>query len=197
MLIGYARTSTTDQVAGLEAQLAALKAAGCEKVFSERVSSVAERAQLEAALEFAREGDAFVVTKMDRLARSTQHLLEVVRRLEGKGVALRILDFKGDAVDTRSPQGRLLLTVFAAFAEFERGIMLERQRDGIAKAKADGKYLGRKPTARAKSDEVLAMHQERKTPTEIAEALGIGRASVYRIIGTALPAQRRRPTAGR
>jgi DNA invertase Pin-like site-specific DNA recombinase len=185
MFIGYARTSTTDQVAGLEAQVTALTGTGCEKLFQERVSSVAERAQLEAALEFAREGDTFVVTKMDRLARSTQHLLEIVRRLEAKGVALRILDFKGDAVDTRSPQGKLLLTVFAAFAEFERGIMLERQRDGIAKAKGEGKYKGRQPTARAKGAEVVAMHREGKSPSDIAKALGIGRASVYRIIGEA------------
>lgn len=185
MLIGYARTSTAEQVAGLEAQIAALKAAGCEKVFQERVSSVAERAQLEAALEFARDGDRFVVTKMDRLARSTQHLLEIVKHLEGKGVALRILDFQGDTVDTKSPQGKLMLTVFAAFAEFERGVMLERQKDGIAKAKAEGKYKGRKPTARAKAEEVLARHGNRESPSEIARAVGIGRASVYRIIADA------------
>jgi len=186
MFVGYARTSTEEQVAGLEAQIVALRAAGCEKIFQERVSSVAERGQLDAAIDFARDGDRFVVTKMDRLARSTQHLLEIVRRLEAKGVALRILDFQGDTVDTKSPQRKLILTVFAAFAEFERGVMLERQKDGIAKAKAEGKYRGRAPTARAKAAEVLARHANRENPSEIARAVGIGRASVYRIIAEGL-----------
>lgn len=183
--IGYARTSTVEQVAGLEAQLAALASAGCEKVFQERVSSVSERSQLEAALDFVRSGDTFVVTKLDRLARSTQHLLAIVERLEGKGVGLSILDFGGSPVATRSPHGKLLLTVFGAFAEFERGVMLDRQREGIEKAKRDGKYLGRKPTARAKAAEVIAMRQEGKNPSDIARSLKIGRASVYRILGSA------------
>src|ERR1700722_2416825 len=98
VLIGYARTSTEDQLAGLEAQVAALEAEGCEKLFRERVS--AERDQLEAALDLAREGDTLVVTTMDRLARSAQHLLEIVEGLERKGVALRLLDFEGHKVDT-------------------------------------------------------------------------------------------------
>jgi DNA invertase Pin-like site-specific DNA recombinase len=185
MLIGYARTSTSDQLAGLEAQVAALKAEGCERLFQERVSSVAQRDQLEAALDWAREGDTFVVTKMDRLARSTQHLLEIVKGLERKGVALRLLDFKGHKVDTHSPQGKLVLTMFAAFAQFERELMLERQRDGIAKAKAEGRYKGRKPTAMAKADEVKALAAEGIGPSAIAQSLGIGRTSVYRILNPA------------
>ena len=180
MLIGYARTSTIEQMAGLEAQVAALKREGCEKLFQERVSSVAQRDQLDAALDFAREGDTFVVTKMDRLARSTQHLLEIVQGLEKKGVALRLLDFKGHKVDTHSPQGKLVLTMFAAFAQFERELMLERQRDGIAKAKAEGRYKGRKPTAMAKADEVKALAADGVGPSEIARKLGIGRTSVHR-----------------
>jgi DNA invertase Pin-like site-specific DNA recombinase len=182
MLIGYARTSTEEQEAGLEAQLAALKAEECEELFRERVSSVGQRDQLEAALKFARKGDTFVVTKMDRLARSTQHLLEIVEGLEKKGVALRILDFKGDKVDTHSPQGKLILTMFAAFAQFERELMLERQRAGIAKAKAEGKYKGRKATARAMADDVRKLKAEGVGPSEIAERLGIGRSSVHRIL---------------
>jgi DNA invertase Pin-like site-specific DNA recombinase len=182
MLIGYARTSTVEQAAGLEAQLAALRKEGCKKVFQERVSSIVQRDQLEAALDFAREGDTFVVTKMDRLARSTQHLLQIVQGLEEKGVALRILDFKGDKVDTHSPQGKLILTMFAAFAQFEREIMLERQRDGIAKAKAEGKYKGRSPTARAKTKDVKALAASGVGPSEIARRLEIGRSSVHRIL---------------
>ncbi len=182
MLVGYARTSTVEQTAGLEAQERDLRAIGCKKVVSENVSSIGERAALAAALDFVREGDTLVVTKIDRLARSTGHLLEIVRLLEEKGVALRILDFGGEAVNTSGPTGKLLLTVFAAFAQFEREMMLERQREGIAKAKAEGKYKGRKPTARAKAGRVLTLKAEGVGATEIAKRLEIGRALVYRIL---------------
>jgi DNA invertase Pin-like site-specific DNA recombinase len=182
MLIGYARTSTVEQEAGLEAQLRDLKAIGCEKVFSERISSIAIRDQLNHAVGFAREGDTLVVTKVDRLARSTTGLWDVVRELDAKGVALRVLNLGGETVDTRCATGRLILNIFAGFAQFEREMMLERQKEGIAKAKADGAYKGRKPTARAKADDVRKMHREGKNPTEIAKALGIGRGSVYRAL---------------
>jgi DNA invertase Pin-like site-specific DNA recombinase len=119
---------------------------------------------------------------MDRLARSTQHLLEIVQGLEKKRVALRILDFKGDKVDTHSPQGKLILTMFAAFAQFERELMLERQRAGIAKAKAEGKYKGRAPTAMAMADTVRKLSSNNMGPSAIARELGIGRSSVYRIL---------------
>ncbi len=185
MLIGYARTSTSDQDAGLEAQKRDLAATGCKKVFEEMVSSVGQRDQLDHALDYAREDDTLVVTKLDRLARSTRHLLEIVQLLEHKGVALRILDFGGEPVNTSGPTGKLLLTVFAAFAQFEREMMLERQREGIAKAKAAGKYKGRKPTALAKATEVKALRDEGVGGTEIARRLGIGRASVYRILADA------------
>ncbi len=102
MLIGYARVSTADQVAGLEAQVRDLRATGCTKLFSERVSSVAQRDQLSAALDFAREGDTLAVTRLDRLARSTADLLGIVAALERKGVSLRICDFGGQVVDTQS-----------------------------------------------------------------------------------------------
>jgi DNA invertase Pin-like site-specific DNA recombinase len=154
MLIGYCRTSTAEQVAGLDAQREQIGALDCSRVFTEQVSSVAERPQLQAALDYVRDGDTLVVTKLDRLARSTTDLLNTVQKLESKGVALRILDFGGSAVDTQSPSGKFLLTMFAAMAQFEREIMLQRQREGIAAAKALGKYKGRKPTAREKGAEV-------------------------------------------
>jgi DNA invertase Pin-like site-specific DNA recombinase len=182
MLIGYARTSTTDQLAGLEAQLRDLQAAGCEKIFSERVSSVVERAELDHALQFVRDGDTLVVTKIDRLARSTIRLWEIVGGLDQKGVGLRVLNLGGEVVDTKSATGKLILTIFAGFAQFEREMMLERQREGIAKAKVEGVYKGRKPTARAKGDDARRLAAEGRTPTEIAKALGIGRASVYRAL---------------
>lgn len=184
MLIGYARTSTTEQEAGLDAQLRDLKLAGCEQMFSEQVSSVAARIELEAALKFTRQGDTLVVTKLDRLARSVGKAWEVVETLEAKGAGLRILSLGGDMIDTRSATGKLILTVFARFARFERAMMLERQREGIARARGEGKYRGRKPTARAKADEARRLHAEGKTVSEVAKALGIGRASVYRAFET-------------
>jgi DNA invertase Pin-like site-specific DNA recombinase len=179
MLIGYARTSTAEQVAGFEAQIRDLKALGCEKIFQEQVSSVASRAQLEAALDFAREGDALVVTKLDRLARSMRDLLDIVARLERKGVALRILAMN---LDTATPTGKLMLNVLGSVAQFEREMMLERQREGVDKAKAAGKYKGRAPTALAKSAAVLALKAEGLGAAEIARRAGISRRSAYRIL---------------
>lgn len=182
MLVGYCRTSTAEQVAGFEAQREHLLATGCTKIFAEQCSSVAKRDQLDAALDFVRDGDTLIVTKLDRLARSTSDLLAMVSALERKGVALRVLNFGGGEMDTNSPSGRLLLTMFGAVAEFERGIMLERQRDGIAKAKAEGRYKGRAPTARAKADQIGELSRRGAGASEIANALGISRASVYRIL---------------
>ena len=181
MIVGYARTSTTDQKAGLEAQERDLKATGCERLFIEQVSSVdvAAREQLAQALDFIREGDTLVVTKLDRLARSVAHLLDISERIKAKGAHLRILDL---AIDTSTATGELLLTMVGAIAQFERGIMLERQREGIAKAKAAGKYRGRKTTAQAKSEDARALAAEGVRPTEIAARLGISRASAYRLL---------------
>ncbi|MEP4247678.1 recombinase family protein [Tateyamaria sp.] len=180
-LIGYARTSTLDQKAGLEAQQRDLEAQGCDRIFVEQVSSVdvKERQELARALDHIRSGDTLVVTKLDRLARSSQHLLEILEALTSKGAALRILNM---GIDTGTPTGKLMLTIMGGVAEFEREIMLERQREGIAKAKAAGKYKGRKPTAQAKADDVKALVAEGVGATEIARRVGIGRASVYRII---------------
>lgn len=181
--IGYARTSTTDQTAGLEAQRAELAAAGCSKVFAEHGSGVdATRPELAKALDYAREGDVFVVAKPDRLARSVSDLLATVRGLQAKGVEVRILSMQ---LDTTTPTGKLILGVLGSVGEFERELMLERQKAGIAKAKIEGRYAGRKPTARAKSADVIRLHKEGKNPAQIVREAGIGRASVYRILGDA------------
>ena len=156
-----------------------LEALGCDKVFSEQVSSVADRARLSSALEYVREGDTFVVTKLDRLARSVAHLVEIVGALERKGVALKILDL---GMDTSTPTGRLMLTVIGAIAQFEREIMIERQREGIAAAKAEGKYKGRAPTARRKADQIRKLAAEGIGKAEIARRLGVGERSVYRML---------------
>ncbi len=182
MHIGYCRTSTAEQIAGFEVQEQKLVATECTRLFREQVSSVAVRAELDAALDFVREGDTLVVTRLDRLARSTTDLLGIVATLERKGVSLRVLDFGGSEVDTKSPTGRMLLTMFAAVAEFERTTMLERQRAGIAKAKAERRYRGRAPTARAKSQQVRALADSGAGAGAIAAQLSISRASVYRIL---------------
>jgi DNA invertase Pin-like site-specific DNA recombinase len=179
MEIGYARTSTVDQVAGFEAQRRDLIAVGCKKVFAEQVSSVAEREQLMAALDYLRDGDVLTATKLDRVARSVRDLMEIVHRIEEKGAGLRILAMN---LDTTTPTGRLMLQVLGAVAEFERAIMLERQREGIAKAKAEGRYKGRAKTAMAKAAEVETMLAAGITPSDVARKLGIGRSSVYRAI---------------
>ena len=184
-VIGYARTSTTEQAAGLEAQLRDLKAAGCTKIFQEQVSSVGQRGELDRALAYLRGGDTLVVTKVDRLARSTVGLWEIVKRIEAVedgGAGLRILNLGGETVDTKSATGRLILTIFAGFAQFEREMMLERQREGIAKARAEGRYKGRPPSASLRASEARQMVASGKTVTEAAKALGVARASVYRAL---------------
>ena len=179
MLIGYARTSTAEQAAGFEAQRRELKEAGCKKVFAEQVSSVATRAKLEDAIDYIREGDVLIVTKLDRLARSMRDLLDIVSRIEAKGASLRILSMQ---LDTKCATGRLMMNVIGSVAEFERSIMLERQREGIAKARAEGKYKGRAPTARAKAAKVRELREKGEGVAEIVKLLGIGRSSVYRAL---------------
>ncbi|ENS0168192.1 MULTISPECIES: recombinase family protein [Enterobacteriaceae] len=179
--VGYARVSTTGQC--LDTQLAAL--AGCEKIFREKISGAKDdRPELQAMLEFVREGDTVQVTKLDRLARNTRHLLEISDYLQGKGVALNILNI---GINTATPTGKLMLTMIGAIATFERELMLERQAEGIALAKLNGKYKGRKPTARSKSQEVIELLEKGLSKPEISRQLGIGITSIYRIIRVSRP----------
>ena len=179
-VIGYARTSTVEQEAGFEAQIRDLKAAGATKLYREQVSSQGKRPELEAALDYLRDGDVLVVTKLDRLARSVADLTRIVAEVAEKGASLRVLAMN---LDTESPTGKLMVNLLGSIAQFEREMMLERQREGIAKAKGEGKYKGRKPTAQAKAADVRALAVEEVPVAEIAKRLGIGRSSVYRIIG--------------
>ncbi|WP_082503862.1 recombinase family protein [Methylobacterium sp. Leaf117] len=177
-----ARRPTPDayeQEAGLDAQIRALTALGCERVFREQVSAFGQRTALQEAVAFCREGDTLVVTKLDRLARSVTHLGSILLELETKGVALRIENL---GVDTSTPTGKLMLNVLGGVAQFEREMMLERQCEGIAKAKAKGAYKGRKPTARAKSAEIKALAAEGLSMAAIAARLGIGKGSVHRAL---------------
>lgn len=174
--VGYARVSTTGQ--SLDTQLEAL--AGCEKIFREKISGAKDdRPELQAMLEFVREGDTVQVTKLDRLARNTRHLLEISEYLQGKRVALSILNI---GINTATPTGKLMLTMIGAIATFEREMMLERQAEGIALAKLQGKYKGRKATARSKSQEVIEMLGQGLSKPEISRQLGIGITSIYRIV---------------
>ena len=184
MHVGYARTSTADQTAGLDAQARDLKAAGVEKLFAEQVSSqggASGRKKLTECLRFLREGDVLTVTKPDRLARSTAELLAIEADLTRRGVGLVILSMGGERLDTRKPTSKLMLTILAGVATWEREIMLERQREGIAKAKAEGRYKGRPPSLDREA--VRCMRAEGVRPAAIAAQLGIARSSVYRLLG--------------
>ena len=176
MLVGYGRVSSAGQ--SLEVQLESLGAAGCSKVFSEKRSgtSVTGRDELAEALDFVREGDTLVVTRLDRLSRSAADLHAIVARLSTKGVGFRCLQQGG--LDTDTSTGKLLLTVLASIAEFETDIRKERQREGIDRAKVAGVYKGRKPSVDV--GQVRALHAAGIGPSDIARQLGIGRASVYR-----------------
>jgi DNA invertase Pin-like site-specific DNA recombinase len=179
MLVGYARTSTTDQVAGYEDQIAHLTHLGVEKVFAEQASAVGRRPQLAACLDFLRDGDTLIVTRLDRLCRSTAHFCEVFDRLERKGAKIRVLDL---GIDTSTSTGRMVAEIVVAVAGFERRLLLERQRVGIAAAKAEGRYKGRAPTARRRFAEVLDLHRAGVRPDEIAVRLAISRSSVFRAL---------------
>ena len=181
---GYARVSTDDQ--DLSLQIAALKAAGCDIIRSEKVSgtSTSGRHELSLLLDFIREGDALVVTRIDRLARSIADLQDIVRRLKAKGAGLRATE---QPFDTGSIYGELTMNLLGVFAQFETQLRRDRQMEGIARAKANGVYTGRKRCI--DRDAVRRLISEptdnakQLGPTEVAHRLGISRASVYRILG--------------
>ncbi len=185
MKIGYARVSSAGQ--SLDVQLEQLEAAGAERIFQEKVSgrSTQGRDELELALQTLRPGDILVVTKLDRLARSVADLHAIVTRVIEAGAAFTCLTQGG--VDTTSSSGKLMLSILGAVAEFENDIRRERQAEGIARAKAEGRYKNRRKTPGAMNvpridrQAVKEKLFEGLGPTAIADELGIGRASVYRI----------------
>ena len=150
------------------------------KVFAERVSSIATRPRLVECLAYLREGDVLTVTKPDRLARSTGELLGIVVDLKAGGIDLVVLSMGGGPLDTRDPTATLMPTILAGVAIWEREIMLKRQREGIAKARAEGKYLGRKATIEAA--DVLALKAEGIGQAALAKRFGIAPSSVYRML---------------
>jgi DNA invertase Pin-like site-specific DNA recombinase len=179
-VVGYARVSSVGQ--SLEVQVENLLGAGCEEVFQEKRSGTTRqgRTELEAALRFVRKGDVLCVTRLDRLARSMTDLAKILDTLTEKQVGFKVLQ---QALDTTTNEGRLLLHIMGAFAEFETAIRRERQAEGIVRAKAAGKYRGRK--ASIEPAQIAALKEAGLGASAIARKLGIGRASVYRITGGA------------
>ena len=178
-IFGYARVSTNDQ--DLAIQQGALRAAGCQTIRSEKMSGTKRegRAELATLLDFMRSGDELVVTRIDRLARSIGDLQDIVRELKVKGVALKATE---QPIDTSTAAGKAFLDMLGVFAEFETNLRRERQLEGIAKAKAEGVYAGKGRKATINGATLRKMAEEGLGATEIAKALGIGRASVYRVL---------------
>ena len=177
MIYGYARVSTTEQ--DLTVQEEALKAAGCEVIRSEKVSGTSRngRSELQNLLDFARDGDEIVVTRIDRLARSVRDLQNLVFEMNERGVSLRATE---QSVDTRTSAGKCFLDMLSVFAEFETNLRRERQMEGIAKAKERGVYQGRKQTIDV--EKVRELKESGMGASAIAKQLGIDRTSVYRVL---------------
>ncbi len=180
MIIGYARVSTEDQ--NLDLQFDALKKAGCEKIFQDKISGMKEnRDGLSQALEIVRSGDTLVVWKLDRLGRSLQHLISVINNLKNKGIYFRSIQ---ESLDTSSSTGKLIFHIFGALAEFERDIIRERTMAGLAAARARGRVGGR-PKIMDKGKVKLArtlVADDTRSIGEICEILGVSKATLYRYL---------------
>ncbi|MGU3546666.1 recombinase family protein [Methylobacterium sp. A52T] len=176
-IYGYARVSASSQ--SLVIQQEALEASGCDVIRSEKVTGtkLEGRSELETIIQFARAGDSITVTRIDRLARSVADLASIVQRLEAKGISLHVIE---QPIDTSTAAGRCFLQMLGVFAEFETAIRRERQLEGIAKAKVEGVYKGRKPTIDV--ERIRALAAQGMGATAIAKELNVGRASVYRLL---------------
>ncbi len=195
MDVGYVRVSKREQ--NPELQRRELRAAGCERIFEERISSREEsRPQLLAALDYCREGDAFVVWKLDRLGRSIKELIELVNGLKERGVEFRSLR---ESLDTRTPGGKLVFHVFASIAEFERDVIRERTMAGLEAARARGRRGGRKPIMDEKRIALASrlMADREVAISEVCEAVGVSRSTLYRYLtADGVPRRRRGGGAG-
>ena len=179
-VIGYLRSEINEQ--NNQSQLDRLRAAGVGTIYQEKPSATpGDTAQLDKLMAEAGEGDTLVVTCLHQIARNTRHLLAILQSLHAAGVTCKVLE---SGIDTATSQGDIMRMLLAAIVDFERQIAKDRQAAGIARARREGRYKGRKPTAMAKSDEVLALDARGLTRQKIAAQLGIGVASVYRILKT-------------
>jgi DNA invertase Pin-like site-specific DNA recombinase len=179
MKIGYARVSTLDQNPDLQHQ--ALTAAGCDQVLEDRVSGTAvKRPGLDQALGLVGKGDVLIVWRLDRLGRSLPHLIDIIRDLGNKGVGFRSLS---ESIDTTTAGGRLVFHMMGALAEFERALIVERTRAGLAAAKTRGVRLGRRPViSRAQLDHARTLIEGGESATAVARSLKVGRATLYRAL---------------
>jgi len=176
--IGYARVSTLDQ--NLDLQIATLEKNGCNTIYREKLSGKNDnRPQLKAMLEYVRRGDTVVITKLDRLARSTKDLLNIAEEIEKKGAGLEVININ---LDTATPTGKLMLTMLGAVATFEREIMLERQREGIEDAKSKGIYKGRKPITNERLLEAQELIKSGMSVTKAVQEIGIAKRTYYKAI---------------
>ena len=180
MDVGYVRVSKREQNPDLQRR--ELAASGCEKIFEERISSRQQkRPQLEAALEYCREGDVLVVWKLDRLGRSIKELIELVNELKNRGVGFRSLR---ESLDTTTPGGKLVFHVFASIAEFERDVIRERTMAGLEAARARGRKGGRKPVMDERKISLAPslMRDRANSVRDVCETLGVSRATLYRYV---------------
>ena len=180
MLLGYARVSTEEQV--LDRQIDALKTAGVTKIFQEKITGTkADRPKLQELLEHLRPGDVVVVSDLTRLSRSTKDLFDIVERIQSAGADIKSL--KESWIDTTTPQGKLLFTIFAGISQFERDLISQRTREGLASAKARGRHGGRPPKRNEKADIALKMYDsDEYSIPEILQATGMSKATLYRYV---------------
>lgn len=182
-LLGYARVSTNDQ--DLEGQRLRLQQAGATRIFEDVLSGkTTERPGLTNLLDFARSGDVICVVRLDRLSRSLKQLLETVETLKSRGIGLKSLE---EAIDTSSATGALTFHLFGAIAEFERRLISDRTRDGIAAARARGKKPGRPVTDESTLESAFKLIAAGLSPTDAAKQLGIGRSTIYRELRVRTP----------
>lgn len=179
---GYARVSTHDQHTTI--QVEALNAAGCHRVWEEKASgsSRASRTELESVLSYLRKGDTLVVTRIDRLARSLKDLQDIIHDLKGRGVHLQATE---QPIDTSTAAGKAFLDMLGVFAEFETNLRQERQLDGIALAKAAGKYKGKAPLKQEVKAQVIDLFKSGTKQVDIIKQVGVGRTSVHSILKSA------------
>ena len=177
--VGYARVSTRDQ--SLDSQIDTLKEYGCERIFSEKVSGRKyKRTELDKCLEYLREGDILVIYKLDRLGRTTKQLIELSQWLEQNNIDLHIIDMN---VSTKDAMGKMFFTMMSAFAELEANLLSERTKKGLESARARGRIGGRPRLPDHKRREIKFLYDEQKlTGEQIANATGVSRTTVYRII---------------
>jgi DNA invertase Pin-like site-specific DNA recombinase len=177
--IGYARVSSTGQ--SLEVQLEKLNQASCDRIYQEKRSGrTADRPEFQSCMNYLREGDTLIITRLDRLARSVVHLAQLAKRFQSEGIDLLVID---QNIDTSTSTGRLMFNMLAAIAEFENDLRTERQAEGIAKAKENGVKFGRPPKLTdTRKQEIYSRRMAGATIGQLAKEFGLGEASIYRAI---------------